>query len=429
MTAADGTVIGTTKIVDNGSAASRWNLVIMGDGYTSAQMGKFANDAQSFVNTLFATPPFGSLRRAINVYRVDVSSKDSGADDPTACGGSGTVAKTYFDASFCTNGARRLLVVNDTTALTVAGGQVPQWSMVMVVVNSTVYGGSGGSVAVYSLADGANEIALHEIGHTAFGLADEYEYYLGCGVDTDRNKHPAVEPAQPNVTIDVKATNKWQDLILPATAMPTTDNPNCSQCDTRPSPVPAATVGTFEGAHYYHCDAYRPQFNCRMRALNHPFCAVCNRRIRWTLERSMPRMVQLVGSVARTSGHLDVFWPGTDGKVWTQWWDQAPGQNWHDHAPFPIASNFAVPPAPWGEVTTVARMPGHLDVFWPGKDGKVWTQWWDQAPGQNWHDHAPFPIASNFPVPPEVGFAAVARTSGHLDVFWTGTDGKVWTQW
>jgi hypothetical protein len=31
MTAADGRVLGTTKVVDNGSTASRWNVVILGD--------------------------------------------------------------------------------------------------------------------------------------------------------------------------------------------------------------------------------------------------------------------------------------------------------------------------------------------------------------------------------------------------------------
>ncbi|WP_406224113.1 M64 family metallopeptidase [Streptomyces canus] len=287
MTTADGTVLGTTKIAGSGPAARRWNLVITGDGYTGAQMGQFADDAQSFADTLFATPPFDSLRDAVNVYRVDVRSTDSGAADPTACGGSGAAPRTYFDASFCNNGARRLLVVDDTTALTLAGDQMPQWNMVIVAVNSTEYGGSGGSVAVYSLASGANEIALHEMGHTAFRLADEYDYYLGCGVDTDRDRHPPFEPAQPNVTVDAdRATNKWRDLILPATPMPTTANPACSQCDTRPSPVPAATVGAFEGAHYHHCGAYRPQFNCRMRALGHPFCAVCTEQIRRTLQPS-----------------------------------------------------------------------------------------------------------------------------------------------
>jgi hypothetical protein len=292
VSTADGTVVGTTQVVDNGPRSQRWNVVMMGDGYQTSQLGQFANDVQAFVNTLFATPPFDQLRRAINVFRVDVSSTDSGADDPTACGGTGATARTYFDASFCNSGARRLLLVNEATALSVAGAQVPEWKMIMVIVNSTVYGGAGGAVATFSLAAGANEIALHEMGHTAFKLADEYEYYLGCGVDTDRNRHPAVEPDEPNVTIDSnRATNKWRDLVAAATPMPTTTNADCTQCDPQASPVGACVIGAFEGAHYYHCGAFRPHFNCRMRALNNPFCAVCTRQIRKVLEPFVPGKV------------------------------------------------------------------------------------------------------------------------------------------
>ena len=297
MTTADGTVVGTTQVVNNGPRAQRWNLVLLGDGYQVAQLGQYANDVQAFVDTLFATPPFDELRTAINVFRVDVSSTDSGADDPAACGGTGAVARTYFDASFCNSGARRLLLVNNATALSVAGAQVPEWHMVMVIVNSTVYGGAGGAVATFSVAPAANEIALHEMGHTAFGLADEYEYFLGCGVDTDRNRHPAVEPTEPNVTIDSnRNTIKWRDLIAATTSMPTTTNADCTQCDPQPSPVGAGVVGAFEGAHYFHCAAFRPEFNCRMRALNDPFCAVCTRRIRQTLQPyRQPTVSDIVG--------------------------------------------------------------------------------------------------------------------------------------
>ena len=47
-------------------------------------------------------------------------------------------------------------------------------SAVLVVVNSSIYGGGGGGVGVFSLDGNATEIAMHEMGHTAYGLADEY---------------------------------------------------------------------------------------------------------------------------------------------------------------------------------------------------------------------------------------------------------------
>jgi hypothetical protein len=289
MSTADGSVLGTAKIVDHGPATQRWNLLILSEGYRSAEMALFASDAQQFATTLFAIPPFDQLQAAINVYRVDVTSTDSGAADPMACRGTGASPRTYFDGSFCNNGIRRLLEVNILTVLSVASAQVPQWHMVLVIINSTVYGGSGGPVATFSKAPGTTEIALHEMGHTAFGLADEYDYYAGCGIDVGHDHHPAIEPTQPNVTINPnRATIKWGSLILPTTLVPTTRNANCSICDPQPSPVPPGTVGAFEGADYYHCDSYRPEFNCRMRALNNPFCAVCQQVIVQKLTSFLP---------------------------------------------------------------------------------------------------------------------------------------------
>ena len=98
----DGAVVGTSLIVDHGPPTDRWNLVIVGDGYRQAELAQFATNAQDVVTALFAAPPFSDpggllfppLTSAINVYRVDVRSTDSGADDPAACGGSGATAAT-----------------------------------------------------------------------------------------------------------------------------------------------------------------------------------------------------------------------------------------------------------------------------------------------------------------------------------------------
>lgn len=306
MTTADGTVLGTTALVDNGPATVRWSLVILGDGYQSNQMSQYATDAQRFVDEFLETAPFDIRSPVINVYRVDVTSTDSGADDPTTCGGSGLVARTYFDAAFCGQiqgvRLRRLLTVNRRTAISVADGQVPWWDSIVVIVNSTVYGGSGGVPAVFSLAANAAQIAIHEMGHSAFGLADEYEYLRGCNSgETTQNRHPSVEPVEPNVTINTnRLTLKWRSLVAPSTPIPTTRNANCTICDPQPDPFPGAVVvGLYEGAHYYHCGAFRPVFNCKMRNLTTnttppvpiPFCPVCQLRIRQVLPTVVPDVV------------------------------------------------------------------------------------------------------------------------------------------
>lgn len=295
MTTADGSVLGVQKIVDHGPNAERYNIVLLADGYRESEMAKYAADVARFVATMRATAPFDELWSAVNVHRVDVTSTDSGADDPGTCGdgsvGTGATARTFFDATFCSFGIRRLLTCDNATAFSVAYTQVPEAHMTMVAVNSPIYGGSGGPVATFSMAPGADEIALHEMGHTAFGLADEYEALAGCSSgETGHDVFPDAEPVERNVTIETDpARIKWRALLTqPSDGLPTTVNANCAVCDPQPNPKSADYVGAYTGARYFHCGCFRPSFDCRMRNLNRPYCAVCQQVIRDTLTWFLP---------------------------------------------------------------------------------------------------------------------------------------------
>ncbi|HEY7687764.1 MAG TPA: M64 family metallopeptidase [Dongiaceae bacterium] len=286
MSASDGHVVGTAKIVDNGHGRDRWDLVILGDGYREPELPKYRADAQNFVDIFRATPPFNELFAAINVHRVDVVSKESGADDPGCAGGPVRTAKTYFDATYCTlfGGQRldRLLTVNTSRALSVASAQVPLRNQVLCIVNAAKYGGSGGTVATCSTHPDAAKIAIHELGHSAFGLADEYG---GDGTAT-----PPGEPSKPNVTRDAnRATNKWRNLIAATTPMPSSCSPGCagSACVPPAAPPPPGAVGAYEGGMYSNCNIYRPLPRCYMRD-NSAFCPVCAGVIRRTLQPFMP---------------------------------------------------------------------------------------------------------------------------------------------
>jgi hypothetical protein len=293
MGASDGKVIGATLIVDNGSPAERFNLVLVAEGYRETELDTFASDAQDFVDGLFATEPFDRHRCAINVWRLDVASDDSGADDPAGnpCGGTGAMPDTFFDARFCSGGVPRALVCNSGLVLQTVAQHVPQFHSAQVIVNSSKYGGTGGVVGTASTATKNSkgnpvdwrEILIHEMGHSIFGLADEYAYLQGCDVpDPGHDNFGGFEPAQPNVTASPTAQGKWDDLINTA-SLPTWETPDCGKCppepDTPGGPADDGTVGTFEGAHHFHCGAYRPQAECKMRKLGVPFCAVCTRVI------------------------------------------------------------------------------------------------------------------------------------------------------
>jgi hypothetical protein len=262
-------VIGATKIVDPGPDNVRWNLVVIGFGYRSGELANYDTHTQNFVTTLRTTPPFNELFRGINIHRIDVVSNDSGADDPGCAGGTPVTANTYFDATFCTNFAGsplvRLLTVDTETGLSVANTYVPPKHQLLCIANSTKYGGSGGAIATCSVHVAASQVALHEIGHSAFGLADEYG---GNGAGT-----PSGEPAKPNVTRDTnRAISKWRALIAASTPMPSQCKAACaSSTCVQPAISPAAgAVGTYEGPIYSDCNTYRPLPSClhaRLRAV------------------------------------------------------------------------------------------------------------------------------------------------------------------
>jgi hypothetical protein len=433
MTAEDGSVLGATQIFGSAPRSRAFNVVMLADGFTSDQQNDFDSACTNFVNIFLATPPFDELAPVINVFRVNVTSTDSGADDPAFTGGTGATARTYFDSTFGTNGIRRLLTCNVSTALQVAAEQIPEFSTVLLVVNSPVYGGSGGVVGTYSLAFGATEIAIHEMGHSAFHLADEYPYYAG-GSESGHDHHPAFEPFQLNVTINTdRATLKWNWAVAAATTVPTMSNSNCSTPDSSPSTVPVGTTGLFEGADYYHCGAYRPEYDCKMRNLGVPFCRVCRQVI---CDRIAPlaaltaRDRTPIQVVARYPEHLDVFAIATDGRIMTNWMDVSSGwSGWSQ-----VSGGFASPGGAGSPVTAVARYAYHLDLFTVGIDNQVYTCAWDRSAG--WSNWLPIP---GILCRPGSMVNVVSRYSDRLDLFTPASDGRVmsngwdaetgWTGW
>lgn len=170
-----------------GPADKRFNLVVMGDGYTAAELPRFRADVERHLSTLWSIEPFASYRSYINVWAVEVASKDSGVDcDP---GLDAPARDTALDMGFwggCNPGSvQRLLTVDSTKAAGLADlvpGTNRANRQIVALANSSTYGGAGGS---YATASGGNALSAlitpHEIGHSLGGLQDEYDYY-GRGV-------------------------------------------------------------------------------------------------------------------------------------------------------------------------------------------------------------------------------------------------------
>ncbi|HEY1176285.1 MAG TPA: M64 family metallopeptidase, partial [Phytomonospora sp.] len=192
-----------TPINNNGDTATHLDLMIVGDGYTSSQLGTYDSHVRSKVNELFAVEPFASYKSLFNVWKVDVVSTQSGVDhDPY-----GTYRTTALDMYFYCGGTARLLCVNETKANQYAR-QAPDVDQVVALANTTTYGGAGGCVATAAGGNAsAGQIVVHELGHSIGGLADEYDY--GGGTN-----YTGAELREANASIYTRATmvsrqTKW----------------------------------------------------------------------------------------------------------------------------------------------------------------------------------------------------------------------------
>lgn len=240
----------TVKVWDSGPTSNRFDIVVMGDGYTAAQLGSYATHVTNFVNYYLSVPPFDRYKNHINIWRVDVVSAQSGADHPAPCYASPTMVNTELDATYCTGGTQRCITTNTTKVLSTALINVPNYDKIIVLVNDPEYGGcAGGTVCNTTSLNGSFlEVATHELGHTNFGLADEY-WSSGA-------TYSGGQPSQPNVANQNQATmltaqTKWWYWIG------------------------IEGVGAFEGGFYNEFGIWRPKPNCKMQSLGVAFCPIC----------------------------------------------------------------------------------------------------------------------------------------------------------
>ena len=150
MTSDDGEVLGLFEEHYVGHKSEKYNIVLVAEGYTEEEMDKFRDDVTYFKDVLFSTPPFDSLKCAINIYRLEVKSNQSGADDPLECldgsTGSGDSVETYFDATFCgDSGTRRNIKLDEILVWATVDSYIREFHTIGVLVNSPKYGGGSNS--------------------------------------------------------------------------------------------------------------------------------------------------------------------------------------------------------------------------------------------------------------------------------------------
>ncbi|MFI1303133.1 M64 family metallopeptidase [Streptomyces sioyaensis] len=254
IAAGDGDV---TPIVRSGPVGSKLDVVFIGDGYTAAQQEDFHADVRAKWAKMTAVEPYASYTGQFNVWAVDAVSHDSGVSgDPTK----DVVRDTALNSAFFCEGTERLLCV-DTDKVESYAAKAPAADLVVVLSNSTKYGGAGyndissqvgydGIATASSDNDRSDQIAVHETGHSLGKLADEYAY-------GESGTYSGPEPAQANLS------------TLSADQM-TAQRQKWYRWMGQESPDGGA-VGAFEGGGYYEHGLNRPTDNSIMRSLGRQF--------------------------------------------------------------------------------------------------------------------------------------------------------------
>ncbi|MFD9721513.1 M64 family metallopeptidase [Streptomyces sp. NPDC059076] len=249
-----------SKLVDNGSTTDRLDIVIVGDGYTTAELSQFHTDAKAIWDQTAAVEPYTTYRNLFNIWTVDAVSNQSGVTgDPDR----GTVRDTALGSYFWCGDIERLLCI-DQEKVDRYVAKAPEADLVIVLANSKKYGGAGYNVPSATLgyegistASAGNEqsgqVAIHETGHSLGKLADEYFYPGYPGYE----RYTGPEPADSNISTltakDIAAQRtKWHRWL------------------GEPSPD-GGTIGAFEGGGYFVQGLYRPTDNSLMRSVGKPF--------------------------------------------------------------------------------------------------------------------------------------------------------------
>ncbi|MDC9592186.1 M64 family metallopeptidase [Xenorhabdus sp. IM139775] len=237
-------------------------LVFMGDGYSQDDQKKWEKDAEEVRRNFFSDPLMSSLKNRFKVIRLDIISKESGISKGS------DIKDTAFHMVLGCHNIDRLLCVDPHLVTQTANNVLGHggYDQILVIGNTSDYGGAGYTgVGTCTMDPRATEIALHEFGHSAYGLADEYDDGgVICSIDG--------EPRQPNVTIETNRNKiKWRHLIKPETPIPTCEHIN-------------GVIGLFEGAQYCTKGKYRPVYISKMRTLGYPWYAVNEEHIRKVMD-------------------------------------------------------------------------------------------------------------------------------------------------
>src|SRR5664279_1923551 len=106
---------------NSGDSADKVDFLILGDGYTLAERGKFEGQARRVMELLFEQTPFKEHRKDFNVWALCPTSRESGVSRPSTGAHRRTPLGTTFDAF----GSERYVLTFDNRAFRDFAAQAP----------------------------------------------------------------------------------------------------------------------------------------------------------------------------------------------------------------------------------------------------------------------------------------------------------------
>lgn len=252
-------------IIHQGAATDQSiNVVILAEGYTSAEMDDFKKHARTSCDAIFEHAPFKTLKNKFNFYAVETVSENSGVSIPRKNVWKDTAFSSHFDTFY----SDRYLTTSNVKDIHDAIAGIP-YAHIIILANTDTYGG-GGIFNSYTLTTTRHPdfkpVVVHEFGHSFVGLGDEYFYDSDV---LDNTYDLETEPWEANITTLINFSSKWGKMLKKDTPVPT---------DPRLTNI--YNVGVYEGAGYSAKGIYRPALDCRMKTNTcKDFCPVCQSAI------------------------------------------------------------------------------------------------------------------------------------------------------
>lgn len=159
------------------------DVTFVGDRYGAGQLQNFYQDVDRVIAHLMTYEPYASRADRVVFHSVDNTAADLGC---------------VHDAA-----TTRLIVCNQAAVTSVVNDAGAPYDKIIVLVNDSAYGGSGGTnVTVSYNGVYAPQVAVHEFGHTLAGLLDEYNLYSTSGPMDGRTYANCYAGSPPNAGWD-----------------------------------------------------------------------------------------------------------------------------------------------------------------------------------------------------------------------------------